>query len=198
MVEGYVSMVLLCNKLCLAWTRTRSCRSTIQTKISQSRFKETLTRAGPVHRGRPGGPAWPIIPGPFLRRYLGRLFTYFDDINSVLQEIDHSSSLQKQKAKNASYEREKCNVFSYHENSSLLALWCVPGINEHVVSILVTWLMSRLESCETAHELAEDFTLVVKPWAELDQAFHLILSDEVCLKVCLIVVLGLSQTTWTL
>ena len=39
--------------------------------------------------------------------------------------------------------------------------------------------MSRLESCETAHELAEDFTLVVKPLAELAQAFHFILNTLV-------------------
>ena len=38
--------------------------------------------------------------------------------------------------------------------------------------------MSQLESCETALELAEDFTLVVKPRAELAQAFHFIVSHE--------------------
>ena len=41
MVEGYGSM-LLRNKVCLAWTRTRSCHTTIQAKISQRRSKETL------------------------------------------------------------------------------------------------------------------------------------------------------------
>ena len=83
-------------------------------------------------------------------------------LNAVVQEIDHAFIYAKKKRK-ASYERENCYVFSYHENSSLLAVRCVPGINEHVVNILVTWLMSRLKSCEIAHELAEEFTLAVQP-----------------------------------
>ena len=97
-----------------------------------------------MHRCRAGGPVWPIIPGVFLRRYLARLSTYFDELNAVVQEIDHAFIY----AKKASYERENFNVFSYHENPSLLAVWCVPGINEHVVTMLVTSFMSRLKSCE--------------------------------------------------
>ena len=49
------------------------------------------------HRGRPGGPVRPIIPGVFLRRYLGRLLTYFDELNAVLQEIDRSFIYAKKK-----------------------------------------------------------------------------------------------------
>ena len=57
------------------------------------------------------------------------------------------SCFHLRKKRKSSYERENFNVFSYHENPSLLAAWCVPGINEHVVTILVTSLMSRLKSC---------------------------------------------------
>ena len=120
--------------------------------------------AGAAHRGRAGGPARPIIPGTFLRRYLGRLLTYFDELNSVLQEIDHSFIYAKRKQ-----ERGDTNMKMLMFSLTMKTLPCLPrkmhlpGINEHVASILVTWLMSRIKSCETAHELAEDFTLVVEP-----------------------------------
>ena len=56
----------------------------------------------------------PIIPGVFLQRYLGRLLTYFDELNAVLPEIDHSFILAKNKEQTnkqtkTSYERENFN-----------------------------------------------------------------------------------------
>ena len=72
------------------------------------------------HRGRAGGPVRPVMPGVFLRRYLGRLLTYFDELNTVVQEIDHAFMYAKERL--ASYECENYNVFSYHESSSLPAV----------------------------------------------------------------------------
>ena len=92
--NGYLSVVeyLLDNHVCVDardrddWQPIHAAACWSHVSTSDASFE---TRR-PAHRGRAGGPVRPIIPGVFLRRYLGRLLTYFNELNAVLQGIGHS------------------------------------------------------------------------------------------------------------
>ena len=112
-------------------------------------------------RGRAGDPVRPIIIPGGISKAISGSSVYFDELNAVFQEIDHSFLCAKKERRPTNVKILTCSftmkTIPYSSFDVYLALMNM------LVSILVTWLMSWLKSCKTAHQLAENFTLVVEP-----------------------------------